>query len=304
MPEYANHDAALTNCVKELISKMLPDKKDSDFVVTDIWKQYKNIDVLVVVNRDTYLIIEDKTFTKQHGDQINRYAQTVRDVHKTEPVCVYYKIVEQARPEPNVLNITRADMLPTFRKYDSANQIFRNYVAYLEYIDSLTNAYKTKPISEWDKEGYAHRGFFTHLTKNGVLGAQDFDWGYVSNPTGGFWGLWWDRFSADKLAKANLRKEWLDTLYLQIENDIIAFKIAAGNIQDKIIQDCRWQLYEYLKKELSGYNFIKKTFRRGNHMSVGYIKYSEKDYAEKIKLMETIMQKIVNGDFVYREKTA
>ena len=45
----------------------------------DIWlseapkKQYKSIDVLLTVNDKYKIIIEDKTYTSEHDDQLNRY---------------------------------------------------------------------------------------------------------------------------------------------------------------------------------------------------------------------------------------
>jgi hypothetical protein len=302
MPKFLEQDKVLAECAKELIRLMLTNRGKSDkVVVTNIKKQYKNIDILVVVNRDTYIVIEDKTFTGQHDNQINRYAATVRADFSVDPVCVYYKVVEQPHPEEGVVNITRADLLSIFRKYDSGNQIYKDYVTYLEHIESRTNAYKTEPISQWD--GYAYRGFFTHLMKEVICKEEKNSWGYVSNPNGGFWGLWWNWISSADLTRSNLREEWLDSLYLQIEGPTIAVKIYATNTQDNsITRDIRRQLYEYLKQKLADHNFTKRTFRPGISMSIGHIEYSEKDYMEKIKMMEAVMQKIADGDFVYSEK--
>jgi hypothetical protein len=298
VPAHSNKDAALTNCAKELIRWMLPDRQEPDFVVTEIRRQYKNIDILAVVNENIYIVIEDKTFTGQHDNQINRYAQTVRDDFHTEPVCVYYKIAEQPYPEPKAVNITRTDLLSIFHKYDSDNQIYKEYVAYLEYIDDHVNAYKIEPISAWDD--HAYRGFFTHLMTEVIEKNGRNSWRHVSNPNGGFWGLWWNWLSPNNLEKANLRQEWLDYLYLQIENNTIAVKIYAESVQDKrITQNIRRRLYEYLRQELG--EFAKGTFRPGTSMSIGRIEYSEKDYLKKIRLMEGIIQKIVDGNFVYHE---
>lgn len=36
-------------------------------------------------------------------------------------------------------------------------------------------------------------------------------------------------------------------------------------------------------------------------MTVGYIEYDEKNYREKIELMERVMESIANGDYKYNE---
>ncbi len=69
--EHFNEDVALTNCAKELLSMIIT--TGENLIVTSVLRQYKKIDVLVKVNNKYNIIIEDKTFTGQHGDQINEY---------------------------------------------------------------------------------------------------------------------------------------------------------------------------------------------------------------------------------------
>src|SRR5688500_7119832 len=45
----------------------------------EVHAQWNNIDVLLVVNDDTDIIIEDKTNTKDHSDQLKRYKQNVEE---------------------------------------------------------------------------------------------------------------------------------------------------------------------------------------------------------------------------------
>ena len=68
--DHLNEDVVLTNCAKELLSKII--RTGEDLTVTDIKRQYKNIDVLLEVNSKYHIIIEDKTFSGQHDDQIER----------------------------------------------------------------------------------------------------------------------------------------------------------------------------------------------------------------------------------------
>ena len=57
----------------------------------------------------------------------------------------------------------------------------------------------------------------------------------------------------------------------------------------------RWNLYDYFKSKTPEFN--KKPFRKGKWMTVGYIQYNEKNYKEKIQLMQGVMQSIVDGDY-------
>ena len=76
--KHLNEDIVLTECAKEILSKILPD--EPNLVITaDIERQYKNIDILIEVNKKHNVIIEDKTFSNVHDDQINEYEKTLAE---------------------------------------------------------------------------------------------------------------------------------------------------------------------------------------------------------------------------------
>jgi hypothetical protein len=296
MKDYEAKDPALAACARELLGKMLGETEPQKLVVTDIMRQHNHIDVLVVVNEDTYIVIEDKTFTVQHGNQINRYAEIVREEFKSERVfCVYFKTVEQAHPEPGVVNITRATLLEAFAKHKSENAIYNSYIEYLKYIDEDFNSWSGLPIGEWRKQtNHAYKGFFTHLVNDGIINKHyRYDWHYVSNPTGGFWCLWWYCLPnwKDKYPNA---AQYLADLYLQIEDNQIAVKLslhdkANGKSEAEAV---RREIFEHFEKTVHG--FAKKTFRPGQHLTVGFIEYNEKNYKEKIELMEHAMDSVIS----------
>ena len=283
MLEFSNQDIALTQCAKDLLALMLPDQTQDELIVANIMRQYKNIDILITLNTGTYIVVEDKTFSSQHSDQINRYAEIVRTDFGKEPICVYYKIVEQDWPEPNVINIGRNDLLPIFQMCQSENQIFRNYLEYLEYIDNDANAYIVdKEITGWrNKYNHVYRGFFKHLATD-VIAIKDYGWGYVNNAAGGFWGMWWGWLSAKEMEASGLLNS-IDEIYLQIEDNKIAVKITNRSGKSGA-SDTRWKLYNYFCNKVSSFN--KGYFRKGNTMTVGYVYYSMDDYREKITMME------------------
>ena len=116
MKEFEGKDVLLTKCAREVIKIFYPAMK-ADECVTDIRKQYLNIDILVKIG-DKCVIIEDKTFTGTHGDQINRYKEALikEGVAEENIICVYYKTGNQARQEPHAINIFRPQLLEIFSK--------------------------------------------------------------------------------------------------------------------------------------------------------------------------------------------
>ena len=292
--EHLNEDIALTSCAKELLSNIIT--TGENLIVTSVLRQYKKIDVLVKVNDKYNIIIEDKTFTGQHGDQINEYKKTLEDEGRKDIICVYYKIVEQAYPEKTHININRVDLIKIFSKYidKTHNNIFNDYYEYLIELDEDVKSYKNEPIEVWRKDyNHAYKGFFTHIVnENTIEIGRNYDWGYVSNKSSGFWGLWWFYIKGKELEMVNLNETYLNELYLQIEDNIIAVKMTG---EGEMITNIRWNLYRYFDSKISG--FKKKTFRQGKWMTIGYMEYNEKNYKEKIEQMQAIMQSIVDGEY-------
>jgi len=300
--DHLRENRYLTECAQKLLQKMVPEEEKS--FVTDIKQQYKNIDILIEVNDKYSVIIEDKTFSNTHDDQINRYKNTLIAEGRENTKSVYFKIVEQPFEENADISISRGDLLEIFRAYvDKAqNNILRDYYEYLLEIDKDVNAYKNSEIEIWRRDyNHVYKGFFTHLVKDNIIQTKEdnvinghYNWSYISNPSGGFWGLWWFSFKSECLDKCNLLK-YIDELYLEIEDNHIVIKMVGNSEQ---AQDVRRSLYECCKSIIP--EIKKKTFRKGKHMTVGYIEYDEKNYREKIKAMEDLMRQICSGQYIFK----
>jgi hypothetical protein len=294
--DHLYEDSALTECAKELIGIFVKTKEN--FMVTNLIKQYMNIDVFVEVNNKYNIIIEDKIYTSKHNDQINTYKTALEKEGKSNIICVYYKTIEQFDDEKDAdVYINRDVLIEIFSKYfdKTSNNIFLDYYYKLQSISDEVNSYKVNKITNWS--GNAYRGFFAHLIKDNITDRDVYGWDYVPNSAGGFWGLWWYFLENDELNKQNLTEKHIDSLYLQIENDIITVKMAAG-VEDP--QDVRWSLFKYFESIIPG--FKKKTFKKGTTMTIGYVEYNETNYIEKIKLMENAMQSVVDGAYKYVPK--
>lgn len=304
MDENWDVDPQLRECAIVFIRKFYPIKSYER--VTEIRKQYKNIDVLVIIG-DIHIIIEDKTFTNSHNNQINNYKNTLikEGIEEKNIICVYYKIIDQPYPEASVdFEFTRERALEVLRMYrdSTENRIYTDYVDYLEYIEEKTAMFKVMPIREWD--GYAYRGFFNQITHNGDLDVTGrfWSWGYVNNPSRGFWGLWWTVLSEDDLNKMGMTEDIIDDLYLQIENNIIAVKISL--VKDRIydvdkVDSIRNQVYEYFRDNIHQ-QFKKKVYKKGCYMTVGYIEYDEYSYKKQISIMQDVMKSMSkNFKFIF-----
>ena len=56
------------------------------------YRQWNRIDILVEVNDDSVIIIEDKTVTGTHSDQLQRYREKVEEIFGGKTIyCIYLK---------------------------------------------------------------------------------------------------------------------------------------------------------------------------------------------------------------------
>ena len=200
-------------------------------IIDDNGKKYKgHIDILVKTDNH-YLIIEDKTGSGEHDDQICRYVKSLKeqqakkklDTGKNIHVC-YLKTHDYLWPyEPpknndvglraegpneriNCFSLTRQDILDILNKADE-DLIFSQFKAYL-------NSYQVDPedtpITKWNRNYWFK--FLEPIIKQAKEKQSDL-WagiGYVPNRSGGFYGCW---LGGDETSFPGY------TLYKQIEID-------------------------------------------------------------------------------------
>lgn len=305
LEENVDKNRVLTACARDLLGCFGCQLEPNEYLLS-VDKQVYNIDVLLTAP-GAYVIVEDKTFTNAHTNQINRYRDHVQkqiDNGKLPPrkiLCVYYKITDQASPEKSAdVNMFRRDILAVLRPARKSvdNPIFTDYVDYLEDIEARTQAYLNLPVDQWDS--YAYHGLFMEIQKDPKqfnLSSPVSDWGYVPNKSGGFHGLWWSMdLTKEDFDQAGLTADKIDDVYLQIENNLLTVKLsAAKSVHDmQVVKDIRWRIYNYLCEKL-GKGFYKGSFRPGTFMTVGMMKYdSIADCKEKIKLLESTMHKMLS----------
>jgi hypothetical protein len=223
-----------------------------------IQQQVAGLDVLALVGDEYAVLLEDKTDTREHSGQLERYAQAIKKKYPDRrQLCVYCKTGEQDEYDGvraagyHVLG--RSELLEVMRFGQEAgvqHDAFREYHEYLAELDSGYAAFETALLSEWT--GNPWQGFFVWLQKT----LKDGGWGYVANEAGGFMGYWWHwRVAAGH------------SVYLQLENERLCFKIEVKDAAQRSRRRNAW--YQHLLGVARDCAFsIEKPARFGNGLSM------------------------------------
>ena len=196
-PKCATEDKALHETAQEFV-RLLLNNKDLIIKSVNTKRQKNHIDVFAIINEKYAIIIEDKTDTSEHNNQLERYEKWVteqKEYSALETHIVYYKRGNESYFRLKKMTdkyalkrftiLTRKDVLEVLTKCTTNNLIFCDYVEYIQDIQCQSEAYQSLPINNWSS--YTWQGFYMALEKE----LQTGDWGYVPNKQGGFWGFYW-----------------------------------------------------------------------------------------------------------------
>jgi len=161
--------------------------------------QQNKIDLLIEVNDDLVVIIEDKTHTEQHSNQLERYREKTAEQYPGRAIAaIYLKTGDQSSykqiEDLGFRALRRTELLQLLEegvRLGVANPIFHDFRQHLTELEAAVNAYRTTPLdiehgrAIWS--GAAWTGFYLELQKTLTSAA----WGYVPNADGGFHGFWW-----------------------------------------------------------------------------------------------------------------
>ena len=158
-----------------------------------ISRQFDKIDILVTVNEKVAVIIEDKTQTQQHSDQLRRYLEKLRSGPKLDSiVTIYLQTGDQCDydmvEKDGYVLLHRRQLIDIFEPHIDrvTSDILRDFYAHLVKVEGNVESYRNVPYQEWNGHS-PWIGFFKFLHNE----FSDTGWGYVSNPKGGFMGFWW-----------------------------------------------------------------------------------------------------------------
>lgn len=230
-----------------------------------ITKQFKGLDILIEINGNQAILIEDKTYTKEHSNQLKRYYEEVtklENYNECDLLPIYYKIGNQSDYstviDAKYILFTRKQMLEFLKENIDRgvqDQIFLDYYFYLREIDQKYDSYKILPLSEW--KGEAWEGFYEELKQRGIKG----QYGYVANPNGGFYAFWWSEQEDNDCKR-----------YLQLEEGRLCFKIqVADQHRRKELRD-KWSKALIERSRNYPFNVEKPRFGNGRYMTVAVVR--------------------------------
>lgn len=115
---YEEHYPLGRDMLKLITQKFLPELNYGyKSIEVDIKKQYRNIDILLIINKQYFIIIEDKKNTSEHDNQIERYKQNLIKALDENRKGLSKKEIEKIRDNKNKLDITTFDDKKVYTVY-------------------------------------------------------------------------------------------------------------------------------------------------------------------------------------------
>lgn len=286
-PSMRKQDPSLNVIAVTLLQKMLG--VDSSFAINSIKVgcQWQNIDIWAEVNDDIFLIIEDKTHTSVHDNQLERYREIANDYYKGDRriLGAYVKTGNEPNGIINEIKeigykvLERIDVLNCIKDYTGHSDLVKYFLKHLWELENDTNSFKEKPYLEWSWNAW--QGFYKELEKH----LDDANWAYVANPAGGFLGIWWNWVPIDDEEYGPLR------MYLQIEQpEKLCVKIEYEGERD-LRSSVRYKYHQILfekAQELGISIHDPVRFGNGAYMTIGFIDLTDIIGKNPININETI----------------
>lgn len=271
-----------------LINKQIPYTKEIHTVC--VKKQWEKIDIKVVVNNEIFIVIEDKTGTGAHGNQLKVYkekaqSECAKPENKYKLVCIYLKTGNEAsvskKAEAEGYSfVGREAMLEIFEKCKTSNAIFNDYVEHIQGIQNATESFLTTPVADWSY--CAWEGFYMFLEKGLCNETGWYDWKYEANPSRGYLGFSWNF----KTIKNEM------SLFLHIEQGDLCIKIGTDSEHHLQIRS-EWHHIVMETAKVMGLDKIHKPKRFGSGKCMTIAKVNMADYLgeaiiDKEKVIENL----------------
>ena len=267
---YNEECGAVKHCAEKFIDSIFvkSNKINPNCEKLLVIKQEMNIDILIIIGK-YYIIIEDKTYSNQHGSQIDKYKQKVINKYNCDEssiITVYFKPHYEFNISKNAeVVFIRDDMIDILSEFEESNYLLDSYLSFLREIDMKSDL--NENIAIWDGNNY--RSFFHELEGrySNVCG-----WSYIDRKSGGIWGLWFNSVALTQIegVEGNIKD-----MYWQTENNTLVLKVM-GEIEN----NAKWILFEKVKliAENNGLIFRKKRFRKGKYMTIGFVDFTRENF--------------------------
>ena len=241
-PAHAETAPVLYRCAQALARSLLGESEEFEIRSVQTWRQWKNIDVLAEINGNIALAIEDKTFSTEHSEQLDRYRAALKQEYEPRGFDCSYAYVKTGNESLNSLAdivakgwriVGRTDLLRVLAACPTENAIAQDFTIHLSTLEEMTLGYCQ--ARDWMKNGWAVEGFCLELQRQ--LG-DDWDWGWVSNAAGGFMALYSKPWSHPVFRE----------VYLQFElGDIAEPRLTIRAAGDDITTEMLYQQLEGLR---------------------------------------------------------
>lgn len=265
-PSNCEFDHRLHECAQSFVKKLVQTQISDDIKIEKVTagRQWENIDIWAEVNDEILIIIEDKTFTGEHSNQLENYKKIASDwcaKNNYRLVCIYLKTGSEAKSSLDKISqkgfsiIDRKELVAFLKTHDIDNDIYNDFKENIIRIEQSVDSFKILPINKWHWNSW--EGFYKFLESHIKVS----DWRYVSNPSGGFLGLWWHFLT------------WKSCyVYLQIEQGNLCFKLGEVYENHSELRN-EWYSIIMKKAKAEGLTEIKKPqrFGSGTYMTVAVI---------------------------------
>jgi hypothetical protein len=225
-PQCAQLCSILHACGRDFLLLVM-NKTDGKIIErVEAGRQWENVDVWAEVfftdGSKTLIVIEDKTFSGQHSNQLERYKMKAEDYcikNGYNLICTYFKIGSEPLKTLNEIKrkgfniVTRLEIRMCLQPYrDAEHSILQDFIEYIDELEAAHVAFESRVPKDWS--GLAWVGFYQFVESNISVNG----WHRVNNPSGGFWNLcltwaYWNEHIP---------------VYMQIEEHKLCYKIALG----------------------------------------------------------------------------
>lgn len=283
-PQCQEMDITLHECGRSFLRLVMGTAYQSDRQVLKIksGRQWDYIDVWAEIyfkdGSKTLLVIEDKTFTSEHSNQLERYKKQAENFcaeNDFSLVCTFFKIGSEplralgSIKEKGFNIVTRKEIVEVLLPYRAAeHSILRDFIEYIDDLEKAHFAFQYLPLKDW--KDLAWVGFYQYIESN----IEDVNWHWVNNQSGGFWNLCltWDYWNK------------CVPVYMQIEERKLCFKIALGEGETELDNSCTdiTAIKDYVTNTLIAFAGIDNIYKikrkgagRGNYRTFAMIEQQD-----------------------------
>ena len=172
-----DHNENLNLCAKKFI-QILVQKEYPELSIeinkVEARRQWQNIDVWAKVNDKYLIIIEDKTTTGQHSNQLSRYKDFANkwclENKYNPPICFYIKTGNEDNSSLESVRVngfhifSRQDLIELFSEFPKIkNDIFIDFFQRLKRLEENNIRFENLEIGKWNGDDW--QGFFQYLEK-------------------------------------------------------------------------------------------------------------------------------------------